>query len=132
MDATSTILREPRTLRRQKGGRKGVGRLRGASGAMQTLYMQIERVAPTAATALITGERGTGKELVAQTLDDLSLRRASPFVAVNCGAISPLLIERELFGHEKCSFIGASREHKGYFERATGGTLFQQKGKNAK
>ncbi|MGV8891601.1 MAG: sigma-54-dependent transcriptional regulator [Burkholderiaceae bacterium] len=100
------------------------GRLMGTSAAMQNVYLQIERVAPTSATVFITGESGTGKELVAQTLHDLSRRRAHPFIAVNCGAISPQLIESELFGHEKGSFTGALREHKGYFERANGGTLF--------
>lgn len=91
---------------------------------MQNLYIQIERVAPTSATVFITGESGTGKELAAQTVHELSPRCTHPFVAVNCGAISPQLIESELFGHEKGSFTGASREHKGYFERAGGGTLF--------
>lgn len=100
------------------------GRLLGTSVAMQKVYLQIARVAPTLATVFITGESGTGKELVAQTLHDMSRRRGHPFVAVNCGAISPQLIESELFGHEKGSFTGALREHKGYFERANGGTLF--------
>jgi len=100
------------------------GRLLGSSSAMQTVYDQIQRVAPTVATVLITGESGTGKELVAQTLHDLSRRRKNPFIPVNCGAISPQLIESEVFGHEKGSFTGAIREHKGYFERANGGTLF--------
>lgn len=100
------------------------GRLLGASEAMQKVYDQIERVAPTAATVFITGESGTGKELVAQTLHDFSRRRKQPFIAINCGAISPQLIESELFGHEKGSFTGALHEHKGYFERAGGGTLF--------
>src|SRR6185436_8058952 len=100
------------------------GRLLGASPAMQKVYDQIERVAPTVATVVITGESGTGKELVAQTLHDLSRRRKSAFIPINCGAISPQLIESEVFGHEKGSFTGAVREHKGYFERANGGTLF--------
>jgi len=91
---------------------------------MQKVYAQIERVAPTSATVFITGESGTGKELVAQTVHDLSRRHKQPFIAVNCGAISPQLIESELFGHEKGSFTGAVREHKGYFERASSGTLF--------
>ncbi len=99
------------------------GRLLGSSVAMQRVYDQIARVAPTAATVLITGESGTGKELVAQTLHDLSRRRKQPFLPVNCGAISPQLIESEMFGHEKGSFTGALREHKGYFERASGGTV---------
>ena len=100
------------------------GRLLGTSEAMQRVYDQVARVAPTAATVLIIGESGTGKELVAQTLHDLSRRRKQAFLAVNCGAISPQLIESELFGHEKGSFTGALREHRGYFERADGGTLF--------
>ncbi len=100
------------------------GRLLGSSTVMQGVYDQIQRVAPTVATVLITGESGTGKELVAQTLHELSRRRKNPFIPVNCGAISPQLIESEVFGHEKGSFTGAIREHKGYFERANGGTLF--------
>jgi DNA-binding NtrC family response regulator len=100
------------------------GRLVGASQAMQRLYDEIARVAPTSATVLITGESGTGKEVVAQTIHDVSRRRLQPFLAVNCGAISPQLIESELFGHEKGSFTGANRQHRGFFERAHGGTLF--------
>lgn len=100
------------------------GHLLGNSPAMQKIYDQISRVAPTAATVLIVGESGSGKELVAQTLHELSRRRKQLFLPVNCGAISPQLIESELFGHEKGSFTGAVREHRGYFERASGGTLF--------
>ncbi|MGH8487861.1 MAG: sigma-54-dependent transcriptional regulator [Gammaproteobacteria bacterium] len=100
------------------------GRLIGVSLAMQKVYDQIARVAPTAATVLIAGESGTGKELVAHTLHGLSRRRKEAFLPVNCGAIQAQLIESELFGHEKGSFTGATREHKGYFEQADGGTLF--------
>ncbi|WP_055326363.1 sigma-54-dependent transcriptional regulator [Ralstonia solanacearum] len=100
------------------------GQMLGNSPAMQTLYDQVSRVAPTEATVLLIGESGTGKELAAQTIHDLSLRRKQPFLPVNCGAISPNLIESELFGHERGSFTGADRQHKGYFERANGGTLF--------
>ena len=100
------------------------GNLLGVSPVMQRVYDQIARVAPTAATVLITGESGTGKEMVAQTIHQLSRRKKQPFLAVNCGAISPQLIESEMFGHEKGSFTGASRQHRGYFERAHGGTLF--------
>ncbi len=100
------------------------GPLLGVSLPMQQVYDQIERVAPTAATVFIIGESGTGKELVAQTLHRLSRRHRQPFLPVNCGAISPQLIESEMFGHEKGSFTGALREHAGYFERANGGTLF--------
>jgi two-component system response regulator AtoC len=100
------------------------GPMVGSSPAMQRVYDLIIKVAPTQATVLIQGESGTGKELVAQTVHQLSKRRQQPFVAVNCGAISPSLIESELFGHEKGSFTGADRMHMGYFERASGGTLF--------
>lgn len=100
------------------------GRLVGGSSAMQSVYDQINRVAPTVATVLITGESGTGKELAAQTIHELSRRHKEAFLAVNCGAISPQLIESELFGHEKGSFTGATREHRGFFERANNGTLF--------
>ena len=100
------------------------GRLWGKSPAMREIYHQIARVAPTAVTALITGESGTGKEVVAETIHDLSKRAKAPFLAINCGSISPQVIESELFGHEKGSFTGALRQHRGFFERADGGTLF--------
>jgi DNA-binding NtrC family response regulator len=100
------------------------GRMLGNSAAMQQLYDQVSKVAPTEATVLLIGESGTGKELAAQTIHELSLRRKQPFLPVNCGAISPNLIESEMFGHERGSFTGADRQHKGYFERAHGGTLF--------
>jgi len=100
------------------------GRIWGRSQSMREIYRRIERVAPTAVTALITGESGTGKEVVAQTIHELSKRSKAPFLAVNCGAIPPQLIESELFGHEKGSFTGAVRQHLGLFERADGGTLF--------
>jgi DNA-binding NtrC family response regulator len=70
------------------------------------------------------GESGTGKELAAQTIHEMSRRKRAPFLPLNCGAVSPQLIESELFGHEKGSFTGADRQHKGYFERCHGGTLF--------
>ncbi|MGQ8879215.1 sigma-54-dependent transcriptional regulator [Delftia sp. NA_296.1] len=100
------------------------GRLLGRSAPMQRLYQQIERVAGTSVTVFLTGESGTGKEVAAQTLHDMSQRRNRPFLAVNCGAISPQLIESEIFGHEKGSFTGADRQHQGFFERAATGTLF--------
>ncbi|MEJ8291721.1 sigma-54 dependent transcriptional regulator [Delftia tsuruhatensis] len=107
------------------GGQQGhFGRLWGHAPAMQRLYHQMERVASTSVTVFITGESGTGKEVVAQTLHELSPRRSRPFLAVNCGAISPHLIESEIFGHEKGSFTGADRQHQGFFERAATGTLF--------
>ncbi len=100
------------------------GSLVGASPAMQKVYDLISRVAPTDATVLVTGESGTGKELVAESVHALSRRRNGSLLPVNCGAISPNLIESELFGHERGSFTGADRIHKGYFERAAGGTIF--------
>jgi DNA-binding NtrC family response regulator len=100
------------------------GHLWGRSPPMRRIYEQIARVAVTAVSVFITGESGTGKEVVAQTVHDLSRRRKHPFLAVNCGAISPNLIESEIFGHEKGSFTGADRQHQGFFERAHGGTLF--------
>jgi DNA-binding NtrC family response regulator len=106
----------------EKTGR--FGQMYGRSLAMQRVYEQISRVAGTAVTVLITGESGTGKEVAARTIHDLSRRRKQPFLAVNCGAISPHLIESEIFGHEKGSFTGADRQHLGFFERAHGGTLF--------
>jgi len=101
-----------------------LGELIGASPAMRKLFDEMKRIAPTDATVLIVGESGTGKELVAKTLHELSLRRDGAYLAVNCGAVSPNLIESELFGHEKGSFTGATRQHVGFFERAHGGTLF--------
>jgi two-component system, NtrC family, response regulator AtoC len=100
------------------------GHLRGRSQNMQLVYKQIARVAGTSVTVFIVGESGSGKEVVAQTIHELSRRRKAPFLAVNCGAISPQLIESEIFGHEKGSFTGAIRQHRGFFERANGGTLF--------
>ncbi len=100
------------------------GHMVGKSEPMQLVYEQIARVAGTSVTVFITGESGTGKELVARTVHDLSRRRSRPFLAVNCGAIAPALIESEIFGHEQGSFAGAQRQHQGFFERAHGGTLF--------
>ena len=100
-----------------------VGSLLGASPAMQEVFRLIERVGPTEASVLLTGESGSGKELAAQSIHDCSPRRGRPFVAINCGAIPAGLIEAELFGYEKGSFSGALRAHAGVFERAQGGTL---------
>jgi len=105
-------------------GRGAFGRLVGTSPKMLEIYEQISRVSPTSATVLVVGDSGTGKELVARTVHDLSRRRNGPFVALNCGAMSPTLIESELFGHERGSFTGADRRHKGVFEQAMRGTLF--------
>lgn len=96
----------------------------GDSPAMRELYKMIEKVAPTDATVFLQGESGTGKELVAHAIHQLSPRCQRRYLAVNCGAISPTLIGSELFGHERGSFTGANRQHKGHFERTAGGTLF--------
>ncbi len=100
------------------------GEMWGVSAAMKRVYEQVSRVAATSVTVLVQGESGTGKELVAQSIHQLSRRRNRPFLAINCGAISPHLMESEIFGHEKGSFTGANRQHQGFFERAHGGTLF--------
>ena len=99
------------------------GPLLGTSAAMQEVFRLIERVGPTEASVLLTGESGSGKELAAKSIHDRSLRRSGPFVAINCGAIPAGLIEAELFGYEKGSFTGAVCGHAGVFERADGGTL---------
>jgi two-component system response regulator AtoC len=120
-----------RELREEIGNLRGelrelgrFGPLIGASPAMQKVYDLITKVSHTDATVLLYGETGTGKELVAQTIHALSRRRKEAFLPINCGAVSPNLIETELFGHERGSFTGADRMHKGYFERADRGTLF--------
>jgi len=100
------------------------GLLVGNAPPMRSLYAIMRRVGPSRANVLIAGESGSGKELVARTLHDLSPRRKKPFLPVNCGALTPTLMESELFGHERGSFTGADRRHRGYFERADGGTLF--------
>jgi DNA-binding NtrC family response regulator len=100
------------------------GPLIGASPAMQRAYDLIGRVAQTEATIFLLGETGTGKELAAQAIHEQSKRRKETFLPVNCGAVSPTLIESETFGHERGSFTGAERLHRGYFERAHRGTLF--------
>jgi DNA-binding NtrC family response regulator len=97
--------------------------LLGDSEAMQEVFRLIERVGPTEAGVLLTGESGSGKELAAQSIHDRSARRGGPFLAISCGAIPAGLIEAELFGYEKGSFTGAVRAHAGVFERAQGGTL---------
>ena len=96
----------------------------GSSGRVKTLIENIKQVAPTTATVLITGESGTGKELAARAIHRFSLRKAKPFVTVNCTAISENVIESELFGHVKGAFTGAWKDKKGLVELADGGTLF--------
>jgi DNA-binding NtrC family response regulator len=121
---TRELKREVSDLRDELRELGRFGPMVGRSPSMQGVYDLIERVGPTQATVFITGESGTGKELVAQTIHRLSARCDKPCVALNCGAISPTLIESELFGHERGSFTGADRRRVGYFEEAAGGTLF--------
>jgi len=108
---------------RASASRPPAGTLIGESSAMQEVFRLIDRVGPTEASVLLTGESGSGKELVAQSIHERSARRGGPFIAINCGAVPAGLIEAELFGHEKGSFTGAIRAHAGVFERAQGGTL---------
>jgi DNA-binding NtrC family response regulator len=103
------------------------GELRGMIGrtaAIRTVFGAVRRVAPQDTTVLISGETGTGKELVARALHDLSPRARQPFVAVNCGALGEGVLESELFGHVKGAFTGAVRDREGVFESAHGGTIF--------
>ena len=102
----------------------GLDAMLGNSPQMQAIFNRIRQVAPSTATVLIEGETGTGKELVAKAIHSLSPRSGSKFVAVNCAALSPQLMESELFGHEKGAFTGAMQRRIGRFEEADGGTLF--------
>jgi len=100
------------------------GEIIGQSKKIREIYDLIDLVATSDATVLITGENGTGKELVARAIHKQNVRRSGPFVVANCSAYSPSLLESELFGHEKGAFTGAIRQKKGRIERAQGGTLF--------
>src|SRR5690606_29224602 len=91
---------------------------------MREIFGVLDKIAPTSATVVIEGETGTGKEVVAQTIHDLSKRAKEPFIVFDCGAVPESLIESELFGHEKGSFTGAVTTRKGLFEMAQGGTIF--------
>lgn len=119
----SALLSNLVTLRRELRQMGRFGSMVGTSPAMQEVFDLIERVAPTDTTVLISGESGTGKEVAAETIHRLSRRIEGPFVPMNCGAVSSQLIESELFGHEKSSFTGAERRHRGVFEQAHRGTL---------
>ena len=100
------------------------GDILGRSPAMLPFFAALRRVAPTETTVLIVGETGTGKELAARAVHDLSPRRAGPFVAVNCAALGEGVLESELFGHVRGAFTGAMRDRAGLFEAASGGTIF--------
>ena len=115
------LVKETKTLKRKISK---VQEIVGDSASITKVKGMIERVAPTDARVLITGSNGTGKELVARWLHELSNRVSAPFIEVNCAAIPSELIESELFGHEKGAFTSAIKQHKGKFEQANGGTLF--------
>ncbi|HRJ62291.1 MAG TPA: sigma-54 dependent transcriptional regulator, partial [Azospirillaceae bacterium] len=119
------LTRENYVLRRQLAKRPGAAQaIVGESDAMIRLRQLIGRVAPTPTTVLIQGESGVGKELVARALHEQSPRAANPFVALNCAAVAPELVEAELFGHVRGAFTGARDSRKGLFYYAHGGTLF--------
>ncbi|MBU0638659.1 MAG: sigma 54-interacting transcriptional regulator [Planctomycetes bacterium] len=111
-------------LRRDLGERYRLHNIIGRSKAIQDVFELVEEVADSNATVLIEGDTGTGKELVARAIHHLGPRGAGPFVAVNCSALSESLLESELFGHTRGAFTGASRDKRGRFETASGGTIF--------
>ncbi|MDB5291359.1 MAG: pilR [Phycisphaerales bacterium] len=111
-------------LRRRLDQKFGLDQIIGQSKQMKEVFAKIQRAAPVDATVLILGENGTGKELVAQALHHNSPRKKAPFVAVNCAAVPPTLVESELFGHVRGAFTGATDRRIGRFEQADGGTLF--------
>ena len=119
-----SLAKEAAMLQRQAGYRGTLLDMVGESQAMQQVFALIQRVAPSAASVLISGESGTGKELAARAIHKLSPRAGAPFVAINCAALPEHLIESELFGHERGAFTGALTRRAGCFEQAHRGTLF--------
>ena len=115
---------ENTALRQQIDTKYGMENIIGRSGVMKDVFETVKQVAPSKATVLILGESGTGKELIAKAIHQLSPRAQARLVTVHCAALSPTLLESELFGHEKGSFTGAHERRIGYFEEANGGTLF--------
>jgi two-component system response regulator AtoC len=115
---------ENRTLRQQVDERYGLENIIGESAALREVLDTIRQVAPSSANVLIEGESGTGKELAAHAIHNLSRRNKAKFVAVHCAALSPQLLESELFGHERGAFTGAHERRIGRFEQANGGTIF--------
>ena len=118
------LQRENLSLRHRLADSGDMSNIVAGGAAMEDIFRQVRQVAATEATVMIHGESGTGKELIARALHDLSNRSSGPFIAVNLGALPESLLESELFGHEKGSFSGATRQKPGCFEQATGGTLF--------
>jgi two-component system response regulator HydG len=118
------LTREVRRLRVEVERARGLGEIVGRSPLMRDLLAMVERVAASDATVLVLGESGTGKELLARTLHRVGRRAEGPFVAFDCSALTPSLLEAELFGHEKGAFTGAGRARRGLFREAQGGTIF--------
>lgn len=118
------LFRENRVLRRELQKHQGFSEIVGKSEALNRVFDVVNKVADTTANVLIQGESGTGKELIARALHFNSSRRAKPFLAVNCGALSESLLESELFGHTRGSFTGATTDKNGLFRSVAGGTLF--------
>ena len=118
------LAREVRRLRGEVEKARGLGVVIGESALMRQLLQMIDRVAASDATVLIVGESGTGKELLARTIHRVGPRAEGPFVAFDCSALAPSLLEAELFGHEKGAFTGANRARRGLFREANGGTIF--------
>ena len=121
---TIRVEKENQSLRAQLDRSFGLDRILGRSGEMEKVLDRVRQVADSKASVLLEGESGTGKELVARAVHGLSSRKSGPFVAVHCAALSPQLLESELFGHEKGSFTGATERRIGRFEQANGGTIF--------
>jgi transcriptional regulator with PAS, ATPase and Fis domain len=111
-------------VEREQTTRDRFGDVLGAAPCMRELFADLERIAAADVTLLVEGETGTGKDLVAESVHRASARAAGPFVVLDCGAVSPTLVESELFGHERGAFTGATSAHAGVFEQADGGTLF--------
>jgi len=122
--AHGALAREVRRLRGEVEKARGLGEVIGDSALMRQLLQMINRVAASDATVLIVGESGTGKELLARTIHRVGPRADGPFVAFDCSALAPSLLEAELFGHEKGAFTGAGRARRGLFREANGGTIF--------
>ncbi len=121
---TRSLKEENTQLKKQVEKKFTVSNILGHSAAMQPIFEAIEQVAPSKATVLIDGKNGTGKELVAKAIHNLSGRPKSKLITVHCAALSPQLLESELFGHERGAFTGATEKRIGRFEQADGGTLF--------